>query len=466
MASGFNFSPPGGAPNANSTTPLRPYFGSPLDSPLQSYYQNAVQLEHEIAAQKDINSQVATKELLNYGLIKFFTLGVAAPFEAAQTLIQVQYLPNDDEPEDKKEDDAAEQERRDEEFRRAQEEAEEEEFLNSESGTGGYYSSDTRGADHFPAPRSSANKLDSNSSVFKERREFDQSGYLIRTDVYDDDLRPAFQLPPQEEGTWQVVKGLPTLEATLNDTFDLYDDTIPLVHLDRVGPNIATIVASHVVVGVLLAPLELARTRLVVQSSDPKQRKYTGMLNCISTIISEEGFTALWGGVNLAPTILYHTARPLISNLVPLIIDRVFNISSVDSPVLYSLAELALDIVDLLIILPIETVRKRLQIQIQAKIPGKRYETVVETRKRPYAGIVDCVRKIVQEEGGKPRRRRSSKRKHGVYDDSEPSEPRTPWYGNWAVRRLYTGLGIHLTTNIGLFAVSAVTKLQDDSDDW
>ncbi|KAI8348119.1 hypothetical protein B0O80DRAFT_391027 [Mortierella sp. GBAus27b] len=290
MASGFNFSPPGGAPNANSTTPLRPYFGSPLDSPLQSYYQNAVQLEHEIAAQKDINSQVATKELLNYGLIKFFTLGVAAPFEAAQTLIQVQYLPNDDEPEDKKEDDAAEQERRDEEFRRAQEEAEEEEFLNSESGTGGYYSSDTRGADHFPAPRSSANKLDSNSSVFKERREFDQSGYLIRTDVYDDDLRPAFQLPPQEEGTWQVVKGLvrhptegwpslwkgqftnwvyeilhlfaqPTLEATLNDTFDLYDDTIPLVHLDRVGPNIATIVASHVVVGVLLAPLELARTR-------------------------------------------------------------------------------------------------------------------------------------------------------------------------------------------------------------
>jgi fusion and transport protein UGO1 len=53
----------------------------------------------------------------------------------------------------------------------------------------------------------------------------------------------------------------PTLEATLNDTFNLYDDTIPLVHLDRVGPNIATIVASHVVVGVLLSPLELVRTR-------------------------------------------------------------------------------------------------------------------------------------------------------------------------------------------------------------
>jgi len=53
----------------------------------------------------------------------------------------------------------------------------------------------------------------------------------------------------------------PTLEATLNDTFDLYDDTIPLVHMDRVGPNFATMVVSHVVVGFVLSPLELIRTR-------------------------------------------------------------------------------------------------------------------------------------------------------------------------------------------------------------
>ncbi len=53
----------------------------------------------------------------------------------------------------------------------------------------------------------------------------------------------------------------PTLEATLNDTFDLYDDTIPLVHLDHVGPNIATMVTSHLVVGFILSPLELVRTR-------------------------------------------------------------------------------------------------------------------------------------------------------------------------------------------------------------
>jgi hypothetical protein len=53
----------------------------------------------------------------------------------------------------------------------------------------------------------------------------------------------------------------PTIEGVLNDTFDLYDDTIPLVYLEHAGPNIATIVTSHLVTGILLSPLEVARTR-------------------------------------------------------------------------------------------------------------------------------------------------------------------------------------------------------------
>ncbi|KAK3844447.1 MAG: mitochondrial carrier domain-containing protein [Linnemannia gamsii] len=398
MASGFNFPPPAGAPNANSSTPLRPYYGSPLDSPLQQYYQHTSQLEEELAAHSELNSQEAARELLSYGMIKYLTLAIATPFENAQTLLQVQYLPNDD--------------------------------------------------------------------------------------------GPTFQLAPIEGGVWKTVTDLvkhptegwfslwkgqytnwvyeilhlfaqPTLEATLNDTFDLYDDTIPLVHLDRFGPNMATMVTSHLVVGLILSPLELVRTRLVVQTADPAQRKYTGMLNCISTIISEEGVSALWGGVNLVPTILYHTLTPLITNSIPLVIDRVFNISGSDSPLLYSVAELGLETLDLLIRLPLETVRKRLQIQIQAKIPGKRYETVVETRKRPYAGVIDCVYKIIQEEGGQHKRLSSKKS-----DDGEVTFVDRPWYSSWGVRGLYTGLGMHLTSNLAMFVVGAVTNLKDDGDDW
>jgi len=92
--------PPSGAPNVNAANPLRPYYGSPLDaSPLQSYYQNTLStsaLEEELVAQQEISSQEAARELLSYGAVKFLTLALAAPFEAGQTLLQVQYLPNDD----------------------------------------------------------------------------------------------------------------------------------------------------------------------------------------------------------------------------------------------------------------------------------------------------------------------------------------------------------------------------------
>ncbi|KAG9323924.1 hypothetical protein KVV02_004341 [Mortierella alpina] len=503
MSSNFNFPPPGGAPNANSSaTPLRPYYGSPLDASLQSYYSNTLatsqfDLEHE----NELNSQQAAKELVSYGALKYLTLAIAAPFEAGQTLLQVQYLPDEDDSSAETADAtwAADEERRDEEFRRAQQAAEEEEYYNNGSGSGGgYYSSNSRGAD-LPSPRSNPSKLDPSSAVFREIKAFDQAGYLVQDDVYDDNSRPAFRVAPIDGGIWKTVTTIakhptegylslwkgqytnwvyeilhlfaqPTLEATLNDTFDLYDDTIPLVNLDRVGPNMATMITSHLVVGFILSPLELVRTRLVVQTADPKQRKYSGLLNCLSTIISEEGFLALWGGVNFVPTILYHTLTPLFTNSIPLIIDRVFGVSAMDSPMLYALAELGLDTLDLLIRLPLETVRKRLQIQIQAKIPGKRYETVVETRTRPYAGVVDCVKKIIQEEGGVGHKGRSSRRRRRSSTDSDregsKQQKKTPWYAALGCRGLYTGLGMHLTSNLAIFAVGAVTNLKDDSDDW
>ncbi|KAF9999031.1 hypothetical protein BGZ65_005540 [Modicella reniformis] len=96
----YSFSPPGGAPNTNGPSPLRLYYTA-SDSPLQSYYNNTTfsspLLQDELAAaENELNSQAAAKELANYGLVKYATLAVAAPFEAAQTLLQVQYLPNDD----------------------------------------------------------------------------------------------------------------------------------------------------------------------------------------------------------------------------------------------------------------------------------------------------------------------------------------------------------------------------------
>ncbi|KAI9240003.1 MAG: hypothetical protein BYD32DRAFT_196610 [Podila humilis] len=99
MTSPFNYPPPGGAPNANSSNPLRPFYGVSGESPLQPYY-HLESFEDDFTAQQqqqqELNSQEATRELLRYGAIKFVTIGLAVPFENAQTLLQVQYLPTDE----------------------------------------------------------------------------------------------------------------------------------------------------------------------------------------------------------------------------------------------------------------------------------------------------------------------------------------------------------------------------------
>ncbi|KAF9418565.1 hypothetical protein BGZ94_009662 [Podila epigama] len=501
----YNFPPPGGAPNANSPNPLRPYYTS-SDSPLQSYYYNTLSsstLEEELAAQHELNSQEAAKELASYGLVKFLTLALAAPFNVGQTLLQVQYLPNDD-GFNGDDNDITEKARRDEAlYRKRIEEEAERDYYNRTGGVpssagGGGYHYNQYSSTHYSTHTDTYSTSISTGPTLNTNTADSASDHIIRESVYDEESRPEYQMAPIESGVWQAVldvakhptegwlslwKGQytnwtyemlhlfaqPTLEATLNDTFDLYDDTIPLVHLDHVGPNIATMVTSHLVVGFILSPLELVRTRLIVQTASPLQRKYSGMINCISTIISEEGVSALWGGVNLFPTLIYHTLTPLLANSIPLIIDRVFKLSAADSPFLYSLAELGLNTIELLIRLPIETVRKRLQIQIQnnngATKSTKKYRTAVETRKKPYYGMVDCVYRIIKEEGGHHKRTsRKTKGPDGTIITT-PIAPR-PWYAAWGVRGLYTGLGLHLAMNSMLFAVGAVTNLQDEGDDW
>ena len=55
----------------------------------------------------------------------------------------------------------------------------------------------------------------------------------------------------------------------------------------------------------------------------------------------------------------------------------------------------------MLFTLPIETVRRRLQIQdrslVKMNTPHK-FQPCVETRSKPYAGIVECIYRIITEE--------------------------------------------------------------------
>lgn len=262
----------------------------------------------------------------------------------------------------------------------------------------------------------------------------------------------------------------PALENSLNDMFGLYDDTIPLLHLDNVTPNISTIVVSHLVIGLLLSPLEIIRTRLVVQSSSPLCSKYKGPIHALRTMFYEEG--GLRGvyltSKNLFPTLLYHTITPLLSCSTPLIISRLLHISAADNPILYSAAEFTLSTLGLLVMLPIETIRKRLHCQVNDS-----FKSTVALRPAHYRGFFDALYKIMKEEG--TRIKRSANVKVQKHSDSESDSDddlfiksktttttatTTTVSSAWGIRGLYRGFSMQLMANVMVFVFHTMNGIE------
>ncbi|CAG8505547.1 7504_t:CDS:2 [Paraglomus occultum] len=450
-------------PQSKIVHPLRPYYVPPNTDYYYTPGSNAIannQSEQNKLVDEETHS--ALKELGSFALVKYVSTAISNPFEVSKTLLQVQYLPNEDVVPVVREN-------------------------NLESDD---ESSDENLSDFDQEGRSTKPQLDPTSPAFRKRKTSDKQGYLLNTSIYDESTRPAYMLPPLDDGVWGTISILtkhktegwkslwkgqftgwlydmahlffqPTIEGILNDAFDLYDDTIPLVYLDKVGPNLATLVASHIVVGVLLSPLEVARTRLIVQTSSPSQRKYKGLFDCLRQMIKEEGLSSLYWGHNLLPSIVYHAIDPLLENSIPILIDRIFHISASDSPLIYGTVQLLLNTVQLMITLPIETIRKRLHCQVRSRVPGKRFETVVQTRQAPYVGMLDCGYRIIVEEGISQRKMP----KRGNAPKRHLQRKQTSWLDNYGIRGLYNGFSMHFTANLLMFVVQAVNGGDDDFED-
>lgn len=116
----------------------------------------------------------------------------------------------------------------------------------------------------------------------------------------------------------------PTVESLLNEAYGLNDD-MPLHYLDNYMPNVGTLLASHALTSVLLAPSELVLTRLAVQPRQECSRAYSGYLHCLRTVVAEEGYSGLFRG---APTqFVLHLFRPLYRSCVPILLERSFGLS-------------------------------------------------------------------------------------------------------------------------------------------
>ncbi|EIW66968.1 hypothetical protein M231_03933 [Tremella mesenterica] len=220
---------------------------------------------------------------------------------------------------------------------------------------------------------------------------------------------------------------------------------IPLSAIPSPGLPLAIQVGTHFLTHWLLSPLEVIRTRLIVS---PLSRSDTpssaGMLR--DMVEQEGGFCSLYFHPNLfIPTALEHTLRPLLTLSIPLVLERQWGISSEFSPLTYAACDLGLGLAGLFILLPIETTRKRLQIQyrgVRRKETGKR-KSVVLLREREYVGVVEALWRIMTEETGARRKRHMTERDEGgVFS---------------GIRQLYRGFGMAATAHLTVFGLGLVS---------
>ncbi|KAI7860899.1 mitochondrial carrier domain-containing protein [Circinella umbellata] len=444
-----------------------------------------------------------TTKFTSFAAFKYFMTMCTSPFEVGTTLLQVQYAPHESV-----------------EVFGSHEtlilEEEEETINNTRPLDYITSSSDEEGGFFGNRPQQQQqhhhhNHQQETSSQWSGRSKVRRSRSILSNNetrsVYDDQSRPTYQMAPMDGGvldilgrimkqptegwkslfkgqrvTWiyEMLWGFlqPGFESSLNDVFGLYDDTIPLMHLEKIAPNLITIVVSHIVVGVLLSPLEIIRTRLIVQSASPSNSKYKGIIHAFRTMCREEGgIRAIYLSHNLLPTLLYHTVRPLLASSIPIVIDRTLGISAQDSPVLYGAAELTLRTLGLVITLPLETIRKRLHC---CQVPNKeqRFETTVAIRPVPYKGVLDALYKIMKEEGTKEKRtKQQQKQRHSssLSETSSDSEddflPQKSSRNNnnsssaWGIRGLYKGFSMQLAANGMAFVFHAINGMDEDDFD-
>lgn len=149
---------------------------------------------------------------------------------------------------------------------------------------------------------------------------------------------------------------------TLASAMDLGDDLLT--------PAIVAGLAQGIV-GTVLSPLELARTRLMAQSVWPFEQKYRNAISVLRNVRSEEGGT--WKALYRNPLLTFacYLTKPL-NRILPLALINALWTPSEDAHWAITGAWLAVQnlalCVPLLWMLPLETIRRRLMVQFVPKI--------------------------------------------------------------------------------------------------
>ena len=141
-----------------------------------------------------------------------------------------------------------------------------------------------------------------------------------------------------------------------------------------------------------LAPLETAHTRLAVQSIWPGEQRYRGIWSALGTYSHAASFAAL---TYLIPPLL----RILPLNWCMARMGEMGWLGEMGLSNRIHVVQFALLNAQLLLTLPLETVRRRLQIATAFEPGDRLYISRVPLTTVPYAGALDCAKRMIKEEG-------------------------------------------------------------------
>lgn len=144
--------------------------------------------------------------------------------------------------------------------------------------------------------------------------------------------------------------------------------------------------------GIILAPLDIARTKLILTPSTHPPR------SILATLKTLPSWTL---PLSIAPAAILNSTIPtLISASTPLFLRSNLRIDPVLTPSMFSVATFFGQVFELALKLPVETVLRRGQMDVAQKTSkGKDMQTIVEVG--PYRGLFGSMHSIIYEEGEK-----------------------------------------------------------------
>ncbi|KAI0032494.1 mitochondrial carrier domain-containing protein [Vararia minispora EC-137] len=445
---------------SEASPPPGPSYVFPVARPAQN---SIFELSPGLIEPGGVDLLLLAKTLAASAFLQYATTAIAMPWEVGKLLLQVQWVPRDA--------------------------GEIEEELSDDSGEDVYFADPPSGAgsSRYPVPRPA-----------------DERGYIVRRSVMEESTRPEYVIPVgSANGVWGMIKRigrfraegwLALLKGLLTSCMtDILSSTLqPLIHNGLVSVfkpavqftaayvfppyagALALPVASHLMTGLLLSPLDLVRTRLIVQSYSERYRTYRGPVDALRRIYKEEGGLA---GMYLhphllLPAIIDNALRPLLAlGLPPLLATKLFPaaLSPDTHPLTWGVVEILSTCIGFLVSLPFETIRRRLQVQTRGGASPLR--TCVETRPIPYNGIVDALWHILTEERSdlplRPRSKPMSKGKAREGGDNGQLEdlPESKWR-HTGLGQLYRGLGMRLAASVIVFVVGMTMGDGDADSGW